>query len=167
MTGGSPGTEPSALVSRASGRRNCEFRGGAPSARRRGFNEAIMFQSSSVLPIVCFFLMHWWGCVLMQTLFLHRYASHGMFRLSRGWERTFYFLTYAFQGSSYLVPSGYAYMHRAHHAYSDTDKDPHTPTRFSNVFTMMLDTKDTYHALVRGHVLPEPRFRGYVPTWPE
>jgi stearoyl-CoA desaturase (delta-9 desaturase) len=126
-----------------------------------------MFQSSSVLPIVCFFLLHWWGCVLMQTLFLHRYASHGMFRLSRGWERTFYFLTYAFQGSSYLVPSGYAYMHRAHHAYSDTDKDPHTPTRFSNVFTMMLDTKDTYHALVRGHVLPEPRFRGYVPTWPE
>lgn len=126
-----------------------------------------MFQSSSVLPIVCFFLLHWWGCVLMQTLFLHRYASHGMFRLSRGWERTFYFLTYAFQGSSYLVPRAYAYMHRAHHAYSDTDKDPHTPHRFPNVFSMMLETKETYSALVHEQSQPEPRFLGYVPTWPE
>ena len=125
-----------------------------------------MFQSSSVVPIVCFFLVHWWGCVLMQTVFLHRYASHGMFRLSNGWERTFYFLTYVFQGSSFLVPRAYAHMHRAHHAYSDTDKDPHTPYRFGNVFTMMLDTKHTYHALVHERTLPEARFRGYVPTWP-
>jgi stearoyl-CoA desaturase (delta-9 desaturase) len=125
-----------------------------------------MLNNSSVVPIVCFFLVHWWGCVLMQTVFLHRYASHGMFGLSRGWERTFHLLTYLFQGSSYLVPRAYAHMHRAHHAYSDTDKDPHTPHRFSNVFTMMLDTKRSYSALVRCEVEPEPRFRGYVPVWP-
>jgi hypothetical protein len=85
-------------------------------------------------------------------------ASH------EGSERTFYFLTYAFQGSSYLVPSAYAYTHRAHHAYSDTDKDPHTPPRFSNPFAMMLDTKHTCHAWVHGRAPPEPRLRGYVPT---
>lgn len=125
-----------------------------------------MFENSSVVPIVCFFLIHWWGCVLVQTVFLHRYASHGMFGLTRGWERTFHFLTYLFQGSSYLVPRAYAYMHRAHHAYSDTDKDPHTPHKFSNVFTMMLDTKRAYAALVKREVEPEARFQGHVPTWP-
>lgn len=125
-----------------------------------------MHSSSSVLPIVCFFLLHWWGSVLMQTFFLHRYASHGMFRLSRVWERTFYLLTYLFQGSSYLVPRAYAYLHRAHHAYSDTEKDPHTPHRFTNAFSMMLETKREYAGLVRGEIEPEARFQTYVPTWP-
>jgi|GEM_PF-4394043 len=50
-----------------------------------------------------------------------------MFRLSKGWERTFYLLTYVFQGSSSLVPRAYAHVHRAHHAYSDA-------VRFGNVF---------------------------------
>jgi stearoyl-CoA desaturase (delta-9 desaturase) len=129
-------------------------------------SEEPMLSNSSVLPIICFFLLHWWGSVLMQTLYLHRYASHGMFRLSRGWERTFHFLTYVFQGSSYLVPSAYAYLHRAHHAYSDTDKDPHTPHRFSNAFSMMWETKQSYTALVHETAQPEARFCGYVPVWP-
>jgi stearoyl-CoA desaturase (delta-9 desaturase) len=125
-----------------------------------------MLSNSSVLPIVCFFLLHWWGSVFMQTFFLHRYASHGMFRLSRGWERTFHFLTYALQGSSYLVPSAYAFLHRAHHAYSDTAKDPHTPHRFPNAAAMMWETKVSYMALVQHTAEPEPRFQGYVPSWP-
>jgi stearoyl-CoA desaturase (delta-9 desaturase) len=125
-----------------------------------------MFSNGSVLPIVIFFLAHWWGSVLMQTFFLHRYASHGMFRLSKGWERFFYLMTYVLQGSSYLVPSGYAYLHRAHHAYSDTDQDPHTPHRFTNAFWMMWETKKQYSDLVNGRVKPEPRFAGYVPVWP-
>jgi hypothetical protein len=81
----------------------------APSARAR--SEEIMCRSSSVVRIVCFFLEQWRGL-------RRRY----MFRLSQGWERTFYFLTYVFQGSAYLVPSAHAYMRRAHHAYSDTEK---------------------------------------------
>jgi len=124
----------------------------------------MLFNSS--VAIVTFFLLHWWGSVLMQTFFLHRYASHGMFRLSRGWERTFHALTYVFQGSSYLVPRGYAYLHRAHHAYSDTEKDPHTPHRFGNVFTMMWETKKQYSDLVHGRVTPEARFQAHVPSWP-
>ncbi|HEX2675129.1 MAG TPA: acyl-CoA desaturase [Polyangiales bacterium] len=118
-----------------------------------------------MLPIVIFFLAHWWGSVLMQTFFLHRYASHGMFKLSKGWERFFYLTTYVLQGSSYLVPRGYAYLHRAHHAYSDTDQDPHTPHRYTNVFWMMWETKKQYSDLVNDRVQPEPRFAGYVPEW--
>jgi stearoyl-CoA desaturase (delta-9 desaturase) len=102
----------------------------------------------------------------VQTFFLHRYASHGVFTLSRGWERFFHLLTWLMQGSSYLVPRAYAYMHRAHHAYSDTDKDPHTPHRFSNAASMMWATKHVYSDLVHHRTEPEPRFRGPVPTWP-
>jgi hypothetical protein len=36
----------------------------------------------------------------MQTVFLHRWTPHGMFRLSKGCERTFYRLTYVFQAWS-------------------------------------------------------------------
>jgi stearoyl-CoA desaturase (Delta-9 desaturase) len=125
-----------------------------------------MFAYPSVLPIVIFFLAHWWGSVLMQTFFLHRYASHGMFKLSPRWERFFHLLTYLMQGSSYLIPSAYAYLHRAHHAYSDTDKDPHTPHRFGNAFAMMWETKHSYSALVQGTATPEARFSGYTPRWP-
>jgi len=128
-----------------------------------------MFSSttaSSAWPIVVFFLAHWWGSVLMQTFFLHRYASHGMFRLSTFWERFFHLTTYVTQGSSYLVPSAYAYLHRAHHAYSDTERDPHTPHMYTDVFTMMWQTKKSYSALVNGSEQPEPRFNGHVPTWP-
>ena len=42
-------------------------------------------------------------------------------------ERVFFLLTYVAQGSSYLSPRAYAVLHREHHAYSDTARDPHTP----------------------------------------
>lgn len=128
-----------------------------------------MFVSTSigVFLIVTFFLLHWWGSVFMQTFFLHRYASHGMFRLSHAWERFFHLLTYVLQGSSYLVPSAYAYLHRAHHAYSDTENDPHTPHLYTNPGSMMWATKTTYDDLAHGRAQPEPRFaRLHVPIWP-
>ena len=40
--------------------------------------------------------------------------------------------TWFFQGSSYLVPRAYGVMHRMHHVYSDTEKDPHSPLKFQN-----------------------------------
>jgi stearoyl-CoA desaturase (delta-9 desaturase) len=49
-------------------------------------------------------------------------------------------MTYIFQGSSFLNPRAYAIMHREHHAYSDTEKDPHSPHFFTDVFQMMWHT---------------------------
>jgi hypothetical protein len=43
---------------------------------------------------------------------------------AKRWERVFYFITFFTQGSSYLVPAAYAVMHRTHHKYGDTEKDP-------------------------------------------
>src|SRR5689334_12422106 len=108
-----------------------------------------MHSSLGAFAILLFLALHWWGSELMQTLFLHRYASHGSFRMSRPVERVFYLLTYLFQGSSFLVPRAYAYLHRGHHAYADSTRDPHSPHHARNVFAMMWQTKSRYSALVR------------------
>jgi len=119
-----------------------------------------------LVPILAFFVAHWTLCVFCQTFFLHRYGAHRMFTMSKGWERFFHLFTYACQGSSYLNPRGYAILHRQHHAFSDTEKDPHSPTNFSNVFTMMLHTKHRYDAYAYRREEPEPRFVGGTPEWP-
>ena len=93
-----------------------------------------------MLPVLVFFVAHWQISVFFQTFFLHRYGAHKQFTMSKGWERFFFFLTYLAQGSSFLSPRGYAILHRMHHAYSDTEKDPHSPLFYKNVFTMMLNT---------------------------
>jgi len=116
--------------------------------------------------IAAFFLGHWMLSVFSQTFFLHRYAAHRMFNLSKGWERFFYLFTYLTQGSSFLVPRGYAVLHRMHHAYSDTPKDPHSPRNHGGVMSMMWATKKRYHDLAHDLVKPEARFDGGYPSWP-
>src|SRR5580700_2906792 len=91
--------------------------------------------------------MHWQCSVFCQTFFLHRYGAHRMFTMSKGWERFFHLLTYVSQGASYLNPRGYALLHRLHHAYSDTPKDPHSPTQHKNFLAMMWETKGRYQQL--------------------
>jgi stearoyl-CoA desaturase (delta-9 desaturase) len=119
-----------------------------------------------VLVIAIFFVMHWQCSVFCQSFFLHRYGAHRMFTMSKGWERFFYLLTYATQGPSFLSPRGYGILHRMHHAFSDTPKDPHSPSNYGNVMSMMLATKKTYDGYAYGHVQPEARFDGGLPSWP-
>jgi len=74
--------------------------------------------------------------------------------------------TFLSQGSSFLNPRAYAIMHRMHHAYSDTEKDPHSPHFFKDVIGMMIQTKNIYLDYVRFNIEPEPAFRDNYPTWP-
>jgi stearoyl-CoA desaturase (Delta-9 desaturase) len=116
--------------------------------------------------IIVFFVAHWQLSVFFQTFFLHRYGAHRQFEMSKGWERFFHLCTYATQGSSFLSPRGYGILHRMHHAFSDTPKDPHSPENYSNVVTMMLATKKRYDAFAYKHEQPEARFDGGFPEWP-
>lgn len=118
------------------------------------------------LPIVAFFVGHWLLSVFFQTFYLHRYGAHRMFVMSRGWERFFHLCTYVFQGSSYLNPRGYAILHRMHHAYSDTEGDPHSPRVHKNPVSMMNHTRVLYRGINAGTVPVEARFEGGYPTWP-
>jgi stearoyl-CoA desaturase (Delta-9 desaturase) len=116
--------------------------------------------------VIAFFSFHWLSSVFCQTFFLHRYGAHRQFSLSHRWERAFHLLTYMTQGSSYLNPRGYAILHRMHHAFSDTPRDPHSPVHEPNLFSMMWKTKKSYDDFAYRRVEPEARFDGGVPDWP-
>ena len=57
-------------------------------------------------------ILHWYLSLFFQTIFLHRYASHNMFKMTPFVEKVFYFLTFLFQGSSFLHPAAYGVMHK-------------------------------------------------------
>jgi stearoyl-CoA desaturase (delta-9 desaturase) len=120
----------------------------------------------AVLPILAFFVAHWLLSVFCQTFFLHRYAAHSMFTMSKGWEKFFHLLTFICQGSSYLNPRAYAILHREHHAFSDTARDPHSPHVYPNLINMMLVTKNRYQGIQLRRIEPEARFEGGTPEWP-
>lgn len=115
--------------------------------------------------VLAVFIGHWYLSLFCQTFFLHRYSAHKMFTMNKFWEKFFYALTYISQGSSYLSPRAYAILHRMHHAFSDTDKDPHSPHHTENVFTMMWKTKDIYNAVVSRKMKVEARFERDYPYW--
>lgn len=118
------------------------------------------------MTILFFFLAHWFLSLFCQTFFLHRYSSHKMFKMNPFWEKFFYFLTFVSQGSSFLNPRAYAIMHRMHHAYSDTEKDPHSPHFIKDVYGLMMKTKNIYLDYRKYKIEPEPQFIDRYPSWP-
>ena len=91
--------------------------------------------------ILIFIIAHWYLSLFSQTFFLHRYAAHKMFDMSKFWEKMFFIFTYITQGSSYLSPYAYGVMHRMHHAYADTEKDPHSPKYKKTTTTFLLQMR--------------------------
>lgn len=117
------------------------------------------------MAIVIFFITLWYVSLFSQTFFQHRYAAHSAFTMSKGWERFFYVIAYITQGSSYLSPKAYAIMHRLHHAYTDTEKDPHSPSFSSNIWSMMWRTRRFYNDILRDRMEVEPKFTKNLPEW--
>jgi stearoyl-CoA desaturase (delta-9 desaturase) len=53
-----------------------------------------------------------------------------------------------------------------HHAYSDTEKDPHSPHFFKDIWHMMWHTVIIYRSFLSGKNLPDPQFtKEYLPVW--
>lgn len=115
--------------------------------------------------ILTFFVLHWYLSLFFQTFFLHRYASHKAFTMSKTTEKVFFVLTWFFQGSNYLSPYGYGIMHRMHHAFADTPEDPHSPTYDESIWKMMWKTKTIYSAITNKKMEVEARFLKGVPEW--
>src|SRR5215470_17637620 len=116
--------------------------------------------------ILIFFLAHWYISLFFQTFFHHRYSAHQMFTMSRRTEKVFIFLSWVTQGSSYLSPYAYGILHRLHHAYADTDKDPHSPKYDKNIWAMMWRTKVIYMDIFEGRFPLEEKFKTNLPYWP-
>lgn len=117
------------------------------------------------MAIIIFILVLWYGGLFFQTFFLHRYAAHQTFTMSKFMEKLTYILTWIFQGSSYLSAYGYGIMHRIHHAYTDTEKDPHSPKYDKTLFAMMWKTKKIYQDINKGRIKVEEKFTINIPQW--
>jgi stearoyl-CoA desaturase (Delta-9 desaturase) len=117
------------------------------------------------MEILLFFVAHWYLSLFTQTFFLHRYAAHQMFTMNKFWEKVFYTLTYVFQGSSFLSPKAYGIMHRLHHAYADTENDPHSPKYSTGLMDMMWKTKNIYNDILKGRHKVEEKFLKNIPYW--
>ncbi|MDP4263871.1 MAG: acyl-CoA desaturase [Bacteroidota bacterium] len=115
--------------------------------------------------ILLFLAVHWYLSLFMQTFLQHRYAAHGAFTMSKFWERFFFLAAYITQGSSYVSPRVYAIMHRMHHAYTDTDKDPHSPQNERNLFTMMWHLRQLSVSIYKAKQEIESRFLKNLPDW--
>ncbi len=71
--------------------------------------------------LVIFFYIY---SILGISMMLHRYYTHKSFELTNTFKWFFtIFAILAGRGS----PLGWVYIHRIHHAFSDTEKDPHSP----------------------------------------
>jgi stearoyl-CoA desaturase (delta-9 desaturase) len=116
--------------------------------------------------IIIFFIAQWYLSIFSQTFLQHRYAAHRSFTMNKFWERFFYFFAFISQGATYMSPRAYAIMHRMHHAYTDTPKDPHSPSNHPNLFSMMWATRKMYTDIYWGRVDVEKRFLKDVPDWP-
>lgn len=117
------------------------------------------------MAVFIFIVVHWYFSLFFQTFFHHRYSAHGMFTMSKTWEKIFFILSWLTQGSSYLSPYAYGILHRMHHAYADTEKDPHSPKYDKNLFTMMWRTKLVYSGIFTGETHIEERFKNHLPEW--
>jgi stearoyl-CoA desaturase (delta-9 desaturase) len=107
----------------------------------------------------------WYGGLFFQTFFLHRYAAHEQFTMSKTAEKVTFVLTWLFQGSNYLSAYGYGIMHRMHHAFADTQNDPHSPKYDENLFSMMWRTKSNYQNINKQLIEIDNRFTQNVPQW--
>jgi stearoyl-CoA desaturase (delta-9 desaturase) len=57
-------------------------------------------------------------------------------------------------------------MHRMHHTYSDTEKDPHSPYFFKDIWHMMWHTIIIFRGFLTGKNLPDAEFtKEYIPMW--
>ncbi len=101
---------------------------------------------------VVFFYLY---SIIGVSMMLHRYYSHKSFKLHPAvkWILTV-FAVLAGRGS----PLGWVYIHRIHHATSDTEKDPHSPHydtfKFVGFKPVYDDTKKINYFIVKELLTP-------------
>ena len=70
------------------------------------------------------YMIYWLMAAIGITYGYHRYFAHGDYKTSPLAEIVLLYFGLLCGGRSALTWAG---VHRIHHAYADTDKDPHSP----------------------------------------
>lgn len=117
------------------------------------------------MAILLLLVIHWYGSLFFQSVFHHRYAAHGLFTMTKGWERTFFIGCFLTQGSSYISARSYGIMHRLHHAHTDKEHDPHSPENTPNIFRMMWETRNNYRDIHTGKSVVAEKYKKGLPQW--
>ncbi|MFZ4544114.1 MAG: acyl-CoA desaturase [Saprospiraceae bacterium] len=117
------------------------------------------------MEIILLIIVLWYSGLFFQSFFLHRYAAHQSFKMSKFGERLCFILTWITQGSNYLSAYAYGVMHRMHHAFADTENDPHSPKFDPGIFSMMWRTKNIYSDILRKKLVVDEKFMKNIPTW--
>ena len=85
---------------------------------------------------------------LATTIYLHRYLTHGSFKLARWVQNVFRFIIWVTTG---LIPRVWAGVHQQHHAHVDepgVDGDPHSPVVFGTANVLF---KNAYYYRKASH----------------
>lgn len=123
------------------------------------------------------FSAHWVASIFFQSILHHRGAAHNMYEFKNEfWKKLAYVGSFLTLGPSYMSAYTYGVFHRMHHAYADTDKDPHRPYGGTfGVFKTLWVTASRYREIFNGSdyitidgvkVLVEDRFKKNVMDWP-
>lgn len=117
------------------------------------------------MAILLMLAIHWYSSLFFQSVFHHRYAAHGVYSMSPFWEKMFFIGSFLTQGTSYISASAYGIMHRLHHAHTDTEHDPHSPSNSSNIFTLMWQTRNNYRDIYTKKADVPEKYMQNLPVW--
>ena len=102
---------------------------------------------------------------IFSNFFLHRYAAHQTYTMSKFGEKLCFILTWITQGSNYLSAYGYGVMHRMHHAFCRYRKRP----AFSKIRPKStgndVENENVYQQINKQKIAIEEKFTKNVPQW--
>lgn len=96
--------------------------------------------------------------ILYVTVFYHRALTHSAVKLSPGVQK---FVVWSGNWVTGLDPKGWTCMHRLHHQYSDTPKDPHSPVQ-AGIFAVLLIQLRSYQRTLLGLIAGKPYYADVV-----
>jgi stearoyl-CoA desaturase (delta-9 desaturase) len=123
----------------------------------RGFT--VIFAMMYLLLCFLVFVSTYTLNLLYISVFYHRGLTHRAVNL-RPWVRQM--VVWTGNWVSGLDPKGWVCMHRLHHQYSDTPKDPHSP-HYQGVFKLALGQLHSYNRVLIGLIREDPKFMSVVP----
>jgi stearoyl-CoA desaturase (delta-9 desaturase) len=104
------------------------------------------------------FLFGYTLSVLTITVGYHRCLAHRAVTLHPVLHRLLVFFGNWITG---LDPKGWSVMHRRHHDFSDTEKDPHSPVNVG-IFGILMEQLRSYEATLRGLARNDPEYTRYT-----
>lgn len=117
------------------------------------------------MKIIVWVVIHWYLGFWLQSVFLHRYASHANFTMPRAGEKLGYILMFLVFGSSYMSAWAFGLMHKIHHEQSDTTNDPHSPKFTTGILGTILKSRNSYVNIFRGKTPIPDHYKNHVPKW--